>query len=229
MSAQTSHRQPPEVYRRRRITVLVILIALIALAWWGVSTLIGGGAEAAPPQDPAGTTSPAPTTSPDAEADADAAAQDGTQAQSASDTGSSPEPTDTEEPAATITDCSADAITVAVGTEPSIAPDRVTFDASVTNNGPAPCLFAGDGEDTSLQITSGDVRVWSSADCSGTAAVVGKRWVLESGKAESFQVSWPRSWSFEGCTEATGVPQPGAYWAALKVGGVDADRVQFVM
>ena len=128
-----------------------------------------------------------------------------------------------------IADCSAEAITVALATVPSIAADRVTFDASVTNTGADPCLFAGDGEDTVLQITSGDVRVWNSADCSGTAAVVGKRWVLDSGKAQDFQVSWPRSWSFEGCTEATGVPQPGAYWASLTVGGVDADRVQFVM
>ena len=52
-------------------------------------------------------------------------------------------------------------------------------------------------------------------------------WLLQPGTSEQVEASWPRTWSFEGCTATTDVPQPGYYFAELTVQGITAERVQF--
>lgn len=194
-------RLPPEVYRRRRIVVVFALVVLVAVGWLVIRALTSGGdAEPAASPSPSATSSPSPS--------------------------ASPSPGESVSAAPAIADCTATEVLVTLGA-PAITGDAVTFPVTLANNGGVQCLLDGSGADTALLITSGDTRVWKSTDCEATTSLLGTSWLLQPGAAETVEVTWPRTWSFEGCGSSNDTPQPGYYFAELTVQGIPAERLQF--
>ncbi|WP_062383173.1 hypothetical protein [Demequina iriomotensis] len=215
---------PAEVYWQRRI-VLAVAIVVVLLVGRLIWSAVASGAE--PSGDPTG--SPEPTVTETAD-DAAAAGDDATDGGAAvEEIASSTEPTDgSTEPAAQITACGQGDIEVALGDKAQVGADQVSFDVTLTQTGDEACVLDAGAGDSALLITSGDTRIWSSKDCGATAALADKEWLLDSGKSKTFQVSWPRTWSSEGCgNPSSTAPQPGMYWAQLTFQGQTAERVQF--
>ncbi|WP_062518321.1 hypothetical protein [Demequina gelatinilytica] len=222
---------PAEVYWRRRI-VLVVAIVVIVLVGRLIWSAVASGSE--PGTDDAGGSEPTVTETADAPAD-DAAGDEGddgaTVTEVADQSGASAEPTvDAEEPAAAIGACEQGDISVALGETARVGAEAVAFDVTLTQTGDEACLLDASTGKSSLLITSGDTRIWSSSDCKATATLADKEWLLDSGKSKTFEVSWPREWSSEGCgTPSNRAPQPGTYWAQLTFQGQTAERIPFVL
>ncbi|SEJ09543.1 hypothetical protein [Demequina mangrovi] len=231
---------PAEVYWRRRIVLAVALVVLVLigkLVWSAVAS----GVE---PESSA-SSSPEPTVTASAESDAEATPRDDPEAEpettdeaeaqadeaAIEEVSSEPEPSpEPSETTPVIGACGKDDIAVALGSKASIAAEAVTFDVTVTQTGDEPCLLDAAEGASALLVTSGSTRIWSSADCEATATLAGKEWLLASGKSKTFQVSWPRAWSSEGCgVPSTREPQPGTYWAELTFQGQTPDAIPFVL
>ncbi|WP_062462543.1 hypothetical protein [Demequina soli] len=222
--------QPTEVYWRRRIVLLVALVVIVAVGWLILRAVTAG--DPAQAADTGSTPAPTVTTSAQASSGGDGSATtDGATAQPAADASTdaspSPEPSDT---AATISACGQSDLEVSLGGSPRVSADAVAFDVTVTQTGAEPCLLDSSTGKSALLVTSGDVRIWSSADCDATSTLSDKQWLLDAGKAKTFEVSWPRAWSSEGCGNPSSVPpQAGTYWAQLTFQGITADRIPFVL
>ncbi|WP_156155842.1 hypothetical protein [Demequina phytophila] len=197
--------QPSEVYWRRRIVLLVALGVVVALGWLIVSALSSDGAKADPSAKP----------------------------EAVSSSSTSPEPTESTTATASheVGACAKDAIEVSMAANPANVPadTQPKFDVTIDQNGDVPCVLDATGDNTRLVITSGDDRIWSSADCPAEQALIGKEWLLDAGASKDVQVAWPRIRSAEGCAATDQAPGAGTYWAQVTVAGVKADAVPFVL
>ncbi|WP_156164992.1 hypothetical protein [Demequina silvatica] len=197
--------QPSEVYWRRRIVLLVAVGVIVALGWLIVSALSSDGAKAEPSAKPEAVTT----------------------------TGPEPEPTESTTTSASnaVGECDAAAIEVSVAANPANVPadTQPKFDVTIDQNGDVACLLDTTGKNTKLVITSGEDRIWSSADCPAEQSLIGKEWLLDAGDTKDVQVAWPRIRSAEGCAATDQAPGAGTYWAQVTVAGVKADAVPFVL
>lgn len=146
---------------------------------------------------------------------------------------SSPAPTEPAATAPAATDpqaCPADALDVSVSTDSREygAGDVPRLTLSVAVSGAAPCVVdlvsAGAVE---LLVTSGDDRVWSSADCGGD--LPGRPVTLRPGDVEQQVVSWQRLRSQEGCPAALTDVAPGSYRLTGRVGDATSEPVDFTL
>ncbi|WP_062305769.1 hypothetical protein [Demequina subtropica] len=222
---------PAEVYWRRRIVLVVAVVVIVLvgkLIWSAVASGSETGTDGA---GAAGGSEPAVTETADAPADDAAADVDATVTEVADQSGATAEPTVVaEEPAASIGACEQGDISVVLGDKARVGAESVAFDVTLTQTGDEACLLDASTGKSSLLITSGDTRIWSSSDCKATKTLADKEWLLDAGKSKTFEVSWPRAWSSEGCgTPSTRAPQPGTYWAQLTFQGQTAERIPFVL
>ncbi len=185
----------PAVYWRRRLGVLVVLIVILFLIWWLIWGR-GSGGGAAPEPGPTVT----PTASPDP---------------SPSPTSESPTPEPTK-----ITDCADADILVEAFAEEAIYPvgSTPTLTLSVTNIGTKPCKRDVGPGANELQITQGEVTIWSSDDCNPNTDkdVV----TLDRGDAFETQLVWDGYLSAAGCPPDQPMAQAGEYTVVGRNGAV---------
>ena len=189
--------EPPGVYWRRRIVVLVVLLAILVLLWWLIFGR-GGGGEAAPEPAPTAT----PTASPSPEPAPTSASP-------------SPEPEPTE-----ITDCTEADILVEAFAEEAIYPvgSTPTLTLSVTNIGTRPCKRDVGPGSNELQITQGEVSIWSSDDCNPNDDK--DNVTLDRGDAFETQLVWDGYLSSAGCPPDQPMADAGEYTVVGRNGAI---------
>jgi len=180
--------EPSGVYWRRRVIVLVVLVAILVLLWWlSFGRNLGGCA--APEPAPTDTPTAAPTVDP---------------------TSAAPSPTPEPEPTK-VTDCADADILVEAFAEEAIYPvgSTPTLTLSVTNIGTRPCKRDVGPGANELQITQGEVTIWSSDDCNPNddKDVV----TLDRGDAFETQLVWDGYLSSAGCPPDQPMAQAGEY------------------
>lgn len=217
--------QPPSVYWRRRVTLALAVVMASAIGWLVATAVASGADDGAAAPATAAESFASPTAS--AGAGASAAADSATAART-------PEPETSATPGAAaqgsaiVPSCEAADVVLRMGAEPTITADAVTFEVVASHSSAGACLLDGAGPGTELVITSGEARIWSSADCD--AEPLGAQWLLDGEVDQRFDVTWPRAWSEPGCGDVgASAPAGGYYWAHLAVQEIAAEPVQFVL
>lgn len=125
--------------------------------------------------------------------------------------------------------CAEDGLAVTVAANPAAvaAGSPARFDVTVENTGTAPCVLDATGDATTLLITSGEDRIWSSGDCPAEASLLDAEWLLQPGDTQDATVAWPGIRSAEGCATVDAAPRAGTYRAELTLAGVAAEAARF--
>lgn len=97
---------------------------------------------------------------------------------------------------------------------------KQSFKVGVKNTGAQPCVLNLTATSFSLTVTSGDDRIWSTADCAKW--VPAKKQTLKSQQSYEFSIEWGMFRSGAGCNETKGLLNPGTYVAQA----VFADNVK---
>ena len=97
---------------------------------------------------------------------------------------------------------------------------KQSFKVGVKNTGAQPCVLDLTATSFSLTVTSGDDRIWSTADCAKW--VPAKQQTLKSQQSYEFSIEWGVFRSAAGCNETKGLLNPGTYVAQA----VFADNVK---
>lgn len=185
------------MYWRRRVVVLVVLLAILILLWWLIWGR-GSGSDATPTPGPTDT----PTASPTAEP-----------------TSASPSPTPEPEPTKPM-DCTEADVLVEAFAEEAIYPvgSTPTLTLSVTNIGTTACKRDVGPGANELQITQGEVTIWSSDDCNPNEEkdVV----TLDRGEAFETQLIWDGYLSAAGCPPDQPMAQAGEYTVVGRNGAI---------
>lgn len=193
--------QPPEVYWKRRLIAGVAAAAILVFLVWIITSALSGGSE-----------DPSPGSSVEASVDASgSAAQTGDASASRACGASDVVITTTANPTA-----------VAAGALP-------VFDATVTHNGQSACKLDTDADGTELLITSGEDRIYSSADCPDDETIASKQLILAPGASEDLSVTWSRQRSVPECTAVRAEPGPGTYKASLAIQGIQSEVATFTL
>ena len=114
----------------------------------------------------------------------------------------------------------ADAQSYPAGTDP-------VFTVGIVNAGDASCTLDASGAQREVVVTSGNDRVWSSADCQGETTE--DLLLLAAGAGSPDTVAWDRSRSAEGCPADLPAPRAGTYRATATVLGVTLPEVVFTL
>ena len=182
----------PDQYWRRRAVALVSILGAIGLLAWACS---GAEGDDDPPQNASATTSPTssatiPTVMPTVTVT----------------TTTTPKPA---ESGGGDDSCSADDLVVSMSGSQSTyaAGARPEFRVTAVNIGSGPCAF--DTSSLDVRITSGEDRIWSSAECRRGGAA---KETLKRGVPWVQMVKWNRK---RGC-DGGSIARPGTYVAALK-------------
>ncbi|WP_084124904.1 hypothetical protein [Demequina sp. NBRC 110054] len=189
--------QPARVYWMRRLLLLAVAALVVVVVWFLIFSPDGDGTDA-------GTDEPAATTSVSADA-TDSTAADASRACGVDDVEVTVNPVD---------------FTNALGTAP-------VFKVKVAHVGSSACLLATGGADSTLLITTGDVEVYSTADCVEESPIKERALLLSDGATESFKVTWSGNWSAPECGEPSQETKAGFYWATLTLQGIEAEPTQF--
>ncbi len=258
MASSAGHPGPvsPGTYWKRRVFVLVGLLAVVTLIAYAcrpsasdTENAAGASPEASssPSAEPTPSVAPSPTpsTSPSADGgDEDGGDGDGEDSSDSSGSGSSggsgsgdgdggDEGSDGEFPAPKKAGdpCRPSDVVVTVETDKSdYAWDaEPKIEVTAVNTADQTCTVDLGPENMEVRITSGDDRVFSTADCA--AREDENKVELERGVPEKTSFSWDRKRSWKDCrdTEAT-AKRPGTYVAALEgdyASGKDREREVF--
>jgi hypothetical protein len=79
----------------------------------------------------------------------------------------------------------------------------------------------------SVVITSGDRRIWSSADCASGAS--SNMTVIASDRPAALAVSWNRRTSSPGCSSSGQLVRSGEYQVSVVAGHLHSRTVNFVL
>ncbi len=142
---------------------------------------------------------------------------------------SSPEPSPTPTTASGVpADCAPAqlALTVTPGAESFPAGVDPTFEIAIVNSGPAACLVDAGEAYRDVVITSGDDRVWSSADCVAQDASA-RTLLLAGGQSDVTQLGWSRVRSAPGCPGDLPAPGAGTYSVTVTLAGATSPAVVF--
>jgi len=193
--------QPPEVYWKRRLIAGVSAAAILVLLVWVVTSALTSGSE-----------EPSPGSSVES---------------SVESSGSTAQSADTSASRA----CAASDVVITTTANPTAvaAGALPVFDATVTQDGPSACKLDTDADGTELLITSGEDRIYSSADCPDDETIASKQLILEPGSSEDLSVTWSRQRSAPECTTVTAEPGPGTYKASLAIQGIQSEVATFTL
>ena len=216
-------------YWRRRITVLGVAAGLLTGLSWAVNGMLSasstagqppsagsGGARGSTPaahtsMDPA-VTSPSPTPSP----------------RSGSVRAKHRAARHAHDPAATLA-CTGSKVALSVSSPQYFYQLGKTpsFTVHAVSQASRPCRFNMSAKFVSVVITSGDRRIWSSADCASGAA--SNMVVIASGQPAALRLSWDRRTSSPGCSGTGQLVRPGEYQVRAVAGRLHSRGVNFVL
>lgn len=127
-----------------------------------------------------------------------------------------------------VADCAPAQLALAIAPDGESFPAGVapTFEISVTNSGPEPCLVEAGDAAREVVVTSGDDRVWSSRDCVPEDADA-RTLLLAGGQSDVTQLAWPRERSAAGCPGDLPAPGDGTYSVTVSVGGATSPAAVF--
>jgi hypothetical protein len=200
--------EPPQVYwRRRLVVVVVVLLLLVGSAWlaWPKGapataplpdlSASAGPLTSQPASPPAASVSPGPSLSP------------------------SPSPSPTGTPG-----CQAASLRLNLaGFQKLKQGSAQAFKASVTNAGTAACVLELSAKDFAVTVTSGNDRIWSTADCA--AWVPTKKVTLSPQKAYEFDLTWAGNRSQATCKTTKDAIAAGTYVAKAEFTGATPARL----
>ncbi len=119
-------------------------------------------------------------------------------------------------------------ITVAANEANYPAETLPVFNVRVAHTSASPCFLSTSGADSIMLITSGNDRIYSTADCPAESTLNPRDFLLTDNAEEQFQVSWGRTRSTEGsCDKPEATPQPGTYNATVTIQGIAAEPATF--
>jgi hypothetical protein len=101
------------------------------------------------------------------------------------------------------------------------------FTVHAVSQGNRPCRLNMSPKFVSVVITSGDRRIWSSADCASGAS--SNMVVIASGKPAALRVSWDRRTSSPGCGATGHLVRPGEYQVSASAGRLHSETTNFVL
>jgi hypothetical protein len=102
-----------------------------------------------------------------------------------------------------------------------------SFTAHVVAGASRPCRFNMSTKFVSVVISSGDRRIWSSADCASGAD--SNMVVIAGGKPAAFRVYWDRRTSSPGCSSSGQLVRPGEYQVSAVAGRLHSRTTNFVL
>jgi len=212
---------PPQVYWRRRALAGVLAVLVIWLAWSAFPGKSGANAAQGPSNaatsgngagSPGLTPVVATTTTPPPAAT--------TTAPPAATTTAPPVAVTTTPAAPVVPKCGPNAIQLTLTTDHTVyaAGALPRFVLVVTNASAAPCRVDVGTAARNFVVTSGSDRIWSSADCTKTAANVS---VFKAKESVSYSHDWGRARSNPaGCAAQGTQALPGTYKVVAHVGDV---------
>lgn len=205
---------PPRVYWTRRVLVLAVVCALV----FGISRLLGGGAET--PSDPVARPASGLATG---EATPRAAATSEARPQPAA----KPAKKKTRTPLAMPTGPCQDSDVKVVPTlvDPAYAGEDVRLTLRLSTYESPACNWEVSSDTVAVKLTSGSDRIWSSQDC--PAAVTTEAVVLRNRKPVLVDVVWSGRRSDSDCSRSTLWAQPGYYHVAAAAMGSEPESRQF--
>ncbi|MFB9962746.1 hypothetical protein [Sinosporangium siamense] len=211
----------PDIYWRRRMLVLVALLVVVAVVAWACSRSASGPQRSAAPlstpaSEPvlANLPSLTPTPSPSLGASQ-------TRSQSPKATKAAPRPKRPGEPCA-----ERDLVLNLEGrTEVYTGDSRPGFMLTLVNTGKVMCTTDVGPRAVEIRITSGEDRVWSSADCiSGDGLDIQR---LERGIPYVRMIEWDRRRSGRDCVGDRTAARPGTYVVGVRAGKLTAPKAVF--
>ncbi|MEU0564492.1 hypothetical protein ABZ297_03700 [Nonomuraea sp. NPDC005983] len=220
MDPDTMRGDGGDVYWRRRMSVLVAVLVVVAVVAWACSTRAAGpqrssaqsSASASPTPDPLlaglrtlamGTASPSPSPTPSPTASASPPSKKGAAAAHGRRAG---EPCNER-----------DLVLSMQGKQDVYAgADQPNFLVTLVNTGPVMCRADVGPRAMEVRITSGDDRIWSTADCVSGAGVEVQD--LERGVPYVRSLDWDRRRSSADCRSTPSDALPGTYVAVARMG-----------
>jgi hypothetical protein len=103
--------------------------------------------------------------------------------------------------------------------------ENPTLILEVANKGKSPCEVNVGTDAMEFLVTSGDDRIFSSADCQVDAEAL--MMTLEPGKSEQARFTWERNRTAPGCTSVEAKPQPGTYVLTTKLDKKSSKKTVF--
>ncbi|GAA3787005.1 hypothetical protein GCM10022226_01520 [Sphaerisporangium flaviroseum] len=220
----------PDVYWRRRVSVLTGALVVVAVVAWACTSASGGSepssegrpavagskdpgarTNAAPPPSPSPTATPSPTTTAKA-------------AKPAVTLTPSPAPSRTRRPG---DPCDRADVVLSLRGESNVYSGKGTprFLLTVVNIGRVECAVDVGPRAVEIRITSGNDRVWSTADCvSGDGDDVRR---LARGVPHVRMVNWDRRRSAPDCRSSRPKAHDGTYVATARLGSLKSPKVVF--
>lgn len=235
MASSAGHPGPlsPETYWKRRVFVLAGLFAVVALIAWASSALSSSGtdeeqqasadpeqSEESPepeePPDPGPTGTPEPdddsedTTSEDDEDDDDTGAGDSDEAADEDSDGDG-SGADIPEPESADDQCRPQDVVVTMELTEDTYPggEDVEVELTVVNTGEQTCTVDVGPEEMELRVTSGEDRIYSTADCADDDDAQPEE--LSRGVPHTTTITWDRSRSWTDCRDSDATADNGTY------------------
>ncbi|TJY70120.1 hypothetical protein E4J89_08055 [Arthrobacter sp. CAU 1506] len=103
--------------------------------------------------------------------------------------------------------------------------ENPTLILEVANKGKSPCEVNVGTDAMEFVVTSGDDRIFSSADCQVDPEPL--MMTLEPGKKEQARFTWERNRTAPGCTSVEAKPQPGTYVLTTKLDKKSSKKTVF--
>ncbi len=208
------------IYWRRRFVTLVLGLSVLALIAWAFSASLGGTAP---------TTSGAATRTVHGSLPSQAAPSPGLAAKQGGATGQGRAPAKHSRAIAVggLLPCPAGSVVLSLFSSQASYPIRQTpeFEVDVVSTASQSCTFDIGAAHVLLQILSGPLRIWTSADCAeGTASLVTQ---LHRGMPTVVPITWNGQRSSPGCpVPGTAAPR-GSYTAMASDGSERSNAVVF--
>ena len=102
-----------------------------------------------------------------------------------------------------------------------------SFTVRAVSQASQPCRFNMSAKFVSVVISSGDRRIWSSADCASGAA--SNMVAISSDQPATLKLSWNRQASSPGCSGSGQLVRPGEYQVRAVAGHLHSRSVNFVL
>ncbi|MCK2213936.1 hypothetical protein MF672_009055 [Actinomadura sp. ATCC 31491] len=224
MDPETMRGDGGDVYWRRRMSVLVAVLVVVAVVAWACSS----GGEGGPEQSSEAKASPSATPAVDPLLAGLRTLAMGTASPSPTPTSSgrpTPATSRYKRPGAP---CAEEDLVLSLqgGKDQIYAADvRPSFIVTLVNTGPVMCRADVGPRAMEIRITSGQDRIWSTADCvSGVANDVAE---LQRGVPYVRSLSWDRRRSSADCRSTPPAALPGTYVATARFGRLRSTKGVF--
>lgn len=209
--------EEPRTYWLRRALVLVAVLAVVALIVVVGVNAAGGERSAVPQASPSPSQqqsqrppSASTSASPSPSVTSPTPSPTPTRTKSPSP---SPKPTKTPPPS-----CDPDDLRATLtGKRKFKAKEDLTFNLSLINGGARSCVVEVTADTFELKVTSGNDRIWSTADCAKSVKSI--KQTIGPEKAVEWQLTWDGKRSVKGCKTRPEVPRPGTYIATAHLDG----------